>query len=206
MSTNKNDDFFNIQEYKAKGKLGYMQEQCLKEFLTLYFTPNVHLFSSPRLKTMSEYADFLIFYNNQLIVVESKTDTAFEKYPDKVNKKESAISSAIFNATKQLIFAKQIVSNDCALIEYTGLFECCIHAMSIITICIVSNDLLINSSSLKDSLSCYTKSDLPIIMSLSTFIETIRRCHTPERIFSIFSIINKKFSESDKLPIFLGSK
>jgi hypothetical protein len=195
-SSNKNTEYFDVVNYLKTGTLGYLQEQNIKEILSIFFKPEIQLFSSPRLKNGLELTDFAFGKDGYLVLLESKSIAAYDGIEKSVSNKSKACS--------QLLLAENIVSEKPNVVSHGGLFEHCIYAERIIKICLVGDTYLINTKSLADSLKDYNRCDLPIIMSLGTFYKSLFTLRDPRRIVRTFFDVKQYLDEQDGLPIFTG--
>jgi len=202
ISTNLNSDYFCLKNYKEEGQLGYLQEQLLKEFLSNYFKPNEELFWSIRTKNRAELTDFVILENQIVILIESKTDSAFIGYPSKIRSKEKALTTLIHKATVQLCNAKEIITSKRDLIDDEKFLSCCSPRINtIVGVCLISDALLINTVSLEKSLSTFKRKDIPIIISIEALLDMLNKCNSTDQFCKSLMSIYLVSQREEKLPI-----
>jgi len=206
VSTNRNDEFFDIANYIKKGYLGYYQEMHIKEILSNYFEPNTQLFSSIKLCNMAELTDFVILFQDVTVLIESKVDSAFDKYPAKIKEKEKAVTKSIHKATKQLISAKKILEESIDMIKNADFKSIFRKSSRVLRICLISDDLLLNQNSLKESLSQFSRRDIPMIMSISMFAEMLHKFQTKTTITQSLLMMQNEIDITSDLPIIAGIK
>ena len=206
ISTNRDDSWFNIENYIKKGTIGYFQEQMLKNFLGQYFKPNKQLFYSIKTNNREELTDFIIVSNGMIILIESKTDSAFDKYPAKANAKEKSITSLIHKAAEQLYNAKKIIKENKKVIDNVDFVNSCNNCDIIFSLCLLSDISLVNTGSLKESLKIYDKLDIPLILSVETFIEIIlhskTQCEICKMLINIYRDV--MFNKDLEIPMLAG--
>lgn len=206
ISTNSNSRFFNLKNYQAEGKLGYLQEELLKELLSNYFKPNEELFWSVRTQNLTELTDFVLLRNQMAILIESKADSAFIKFPSKIKSKEKALTTLIHKATVQLFNAKEIITSKKEIIDDENFLFCSRHINMIVGICLISDASLINKTSLEKSLSAFKREDIPIIMSIDALLDMLNKCHSADQFCKSLLSFCLESQNKEELPIVIGTK
>ena len=200
-STNKYIHSFSIANYMEESLLGYFQEQTIKELLSDLFIPNLQMFHSPHLVNHTELTDFFIVVNRRIILIESKVDAAFNAHQDKIKKKESAVTSHIRKATIQLNRAQRIIMENTEQIENAIIKECCVDISRLYSICVIGDDMLVNIESIKSSLANYDR--IPIIMSISVFVEMLKRFPNANMFVTVLEQVAEVLS-FEEIPLFAG--
>ena len=155
---------------------------------------------------MAELTDFVILFQDITILIESKADSAFDKYPAKMNEKAKSVTALINKATKQLINAKKTLEECIDMVNNENFLNNFKKGSIIIRICLISDILLINENSLKDSLTQYSRRDIPMIMSISTFTEMLYKFQTKTKITQSLLLMQNEINITTDLPIIVGVK
>jgi hypothetical protein len=204
LSTNKQDNLYNVANYIKDGKTGYLQEQNIKEKLSDFYVPNLQLFNSPMLKDKQELTDIVFGINGYLILLESKTTTFSCNQQSTIMSREIATTQRINKACKQLIKAEEIVTTTFGMIEDLSLFDHCLYAKRIITLCIINDATLLNQEDLSLYLIKYDRETLPIIMSLEIFYGILHKLNSSIKIAELLWHIKLELRNKEGLPILAG--
>ncbi len=202
INTNKYSPVFDVNDYTPSGKQGYFQEQNLKEILSDYFMPNVNLFSSPLRDNGKEITDIVFGIKGYLILVESKTTEPYidQKYV-KIKARERAISALIKKACKQLIVAEKLLLESPNEVQDESLMKHYMPVKDVVKICVINDITLINLKSLHNVLSIFDRTQLPIIIELSTFYKIIFTLKNPLKIIERLVDINEQLIFEEDLPL-----
>ncbi len=206
ISSNKEGEWYTVDNYNKTGKTGYLQEQNIREILQNFYMPNLQLFGSPKLKTTTknsaeELTDIVFGINGYLILLESKATVSFSGTESTIKSRERAVTNLINKACKQLRKAEKIVRENPLNLESRALSEYCVYARFIVKICIINDVLQINRRSLSSSLSSYRREDLPVIMSLDTFYKILYYLNNPAEIVKTLFDIKRHLDRKQDLPI-----
>ncbi len=160
-----NESGYNFNNYLKDGKHGYNQEISIKGNLVNYFTGNEELYHSPKKTDGTELIDFLIHYKKATILIESKFI---------ISEKQSKLNQAFSKAVKQLNDAEEIIKTDLTKIENEyKIIEKLANNEVIIRLCLYNDSKTINSENLKNIVEKYSKKDLPIFISCTTFFQLL---------------------------------
>lgn len=160
-----NEIGYNFNNFLKDGKHGYNQEISIKGNLINYFTANEELYHSPKKIDGTELIDFLIYYKKATILIESKFI---------LSEKQSKLNQAFSKAVKQLNDAEEIIKSDLTKIENEyGVLEKLTNNEVIIRLCLFNDSKTINSKNLKNLIKKYSKNDLPIFISCTTFFQLL---------------------------------
>jgi len=135
------------------------------------------------------------------ILIESKADSAFIRYPSKIKSKEKSLTTLIHKATEQLYKAKEIITNEKEIIDDEDFLLCSRHINMIERICLISDAFLINRSSLEESLSAFKREDIPIIISIEALVDMLIKCHSPNQFCKSLFSFRLQAQHKEELPI-----
>jgi len=126
-----NKSYFDYNEYLKNGTHGYNQEFSTRTILSKFYQPNLELFSSLKKINKEEFSDFLIIYNNAILIIESKYT---------LSTKQTKFNDAIVKAIKQLNTAEEIIIKTPSEIDNEYVVSKTQHFPLILKICIFYDD------------------------------------------------------------------
>lgn len=205
VSTNKYSDWLYTSGYIEEGKHGYYQEIIMSVELAKYFRAGVDLFISPRLRGEAELTDFIIAAHGVIVLIESKASSPFVGTPRKPNTIERSFTRLIRKAFEQLLTAQQVITENPALLVDQRLFELCVRATEVVSICIVDDALMINPRSLKTSLNDLHESIekmRPYILELEDFFGLLEHSKSAKHLINEFTRLARSIPPDADVPLF----
>jgi hypothetical protein len=205
VSTNKYSDWLYTSGYLEEGKHGYYQEIIMSVELAKYFRAGVDLFISPRLRGEAELTDFIIAAHGVIVLIESKASSPFVGTPRKPNTVERSFTKLIHKAFEQLLTAQRVITENPALLEDQRLFELCVRATEVVSICIVDDALMINPRSLKTSLNDLHQSfekRQPYILELEDFFGLLAHSKSAKLLIGEFTRLARSLPPDADIPLF----
>lgn len=100
-----------------------------------------------------ELTDFLIAMNGAVVLIESKASSSYMGKPHKATTVERSLTRRVHKAFKQLQNAQLVITEEPSLLADTRLYEHCVRAETVVSICVVDDTLMINPRSLMISLA-----------------------------------------------------
>lgn len=163
-TTNSDGRSFKFDDYQFNGKHGNLQELSITSQLSRFFKVGVDLFPSPKYANGLEFTDYIIIDNNAALFFESKYVIS-----EKQTKKHQAIHKAVVQLNKA---EDLILDGKLYLLE-----ESIQHALAkvklVLKICLVNDKTEITDKNAKVLSDEFDKSELPIFVSLTAFIDLL---------------------------------
>jgi len=153
-----NKSYFDYNEYLKNGTHGYNQEFSTRTILSKFYQPNLELFSSLKKINKEEFSDFLIIYNNAILIIESKYT---------LSTKQTKFNDAIVKAIKQLNTAEEIIIKTPSEIDNEYVVSKTQHFPLILKICIFYDDGRNLTKAFKNISDRYNIEILPIFISIN---------------------------------------
>jgi hypothetical protein len=194
--TSKNGSF-NVDDYMSNGKHGCLQEFSITSNLSRFFQPGIDFFSSPKYANGLEYTDYVIIDKNAAIFIESKYVIS-----EKQTKKHQALHKAVLQLNK---------AEDVILYSKLSLLEDCMqrsleNVSMVLKVCLINDQVELNGNNTKVITDKFDKSELPIFISLTAFINLLvglslkNEPYLRINLFSnLITMFNEYFKSDDKL-------
>lgn len=153
---------YQFDNYISNGRHGQNQEISIGAGLGRFFSPDKDLFFSPKYNDGNELTDFLIIGQGAVLIIESKYV---------ISQKSTKYAQAIAKAIKQLKRASwEIGFHPESFSNEEAFFEELKSVNRIYRICIVHDTHIISESLEEKICSKHTKEELPIFISIDTFL------------------------------------
>jgi len=188
-------NLFNHSHYQEDGKHGTLQELGISSKLQNFFTLGVDFFVSPKDANDLEFADFLLFDKNAVLVIESKYVQSV-----KPTRKHAAIAKAI----KQLERAEEAIMNGATNMKDAGLQDRLAKTDVVVKVCLLNDRLNLDERYRETLLSHFEKYQIPIFTSLVTFSDflTALKLKNPEalshNVMSNLITLYEKFMDGER--------
>jgi hypothetical protein len=189
----------NLREddYLSNGKHGNLQELSITSNLSRFFRPGIDFFSSPKYANGLEFTDYVIIDNNAAIFIESKFVIS-----GKQTKKHQALHKAVLQLNK----AEDIILDGQLSLLEDSMQRSLEKVKLVLKVCLINDRLELNENNTKVITGNFDKSELPIFISLTAFVNLLvglslkNEPYLRINLFSnLITIFNEYFKSDDKL-------
>lgn len=152
-----------FKDYINNGKHGYDQENSITRTLFMFFDQNDYYVSPVRIDN-TELTDFIIFFDDTVVLLESKCilSTHFKKQNDNLVK-----------GVRQLLKAKTEILNKSLQLKDKRLERRLLNSANVFTICLHNDQVVLHPHNTHGLTDVFTKNDLPIFTSVLLLSELL---------------------------------